>query len=253
MKRMILLLLLIATNACAGMYPNIYPYKTTYNSQYYYYTSWIKTVITEVGPGTDVIPPAGYFVKLFVKNPLNGDVDDIDSSSNLIADGKRTLGDLVMEAYNGTAQNYKNGSLTFNYTDGCLLWGASPSRVGSGSTFITAGQCNKIPPVTQVCKFITQDILLDHGSISQADGDSVTKNITINCTNSSSVEFILPTQDGDVIMDEGLSHITINNLPLGSKIDLPSGTSDVKITDKLVGITTEGEHSGSSVLVMQLY
>jgi hypothetical protein len=56
-----------------------------------------------------------------------------------------------------------------------------------------------------------------------------------------------------VYLDEGKSEITIDDKPLNSKVDLPEGDSQIPVKDLLTGVTKEGFHTGSSVIVMMPY
>ncbi|AHB68913.1 hypothetical protein P262_00775 [Cronobacter malonaticus] len=75
----------------------------------------------------------------------------------------------------------------------------------------------------------------------------------MTCVSPTAVKFNLITNDNYVYLDEGKSLITIDEKPLNTKIDLPEGDSTWSIKDMLTGMTTEGYHTGSSVLVMMPY
>lgn len=77
--------------------------------------------------------------------------------------------------------------------------------------------------------------------------------MNIQCSVPASVTFNLITQDKYVYLDEGKSEITVNGKPLNSKVDLPKGDSQMPVKDLLTGVTKEGFHTGSSVLVMMPY
>lgn len=60
----------------------------------------------------------------------------------------------------------------------------------------------------------------------------------------------LPSTDKYIYLDEGLSEITVNKEPLNTPMLISKGNSQLSIEDLLTGVTTEGFHTGSSVLVM---
>ncbi|KMV33017.1 hypothetical protein ACH50_20010 [Franconibacter pulveris] len=77
--------------------------------------------------------------------------------------------------------------------------------------------------------------------------------MNVDCIGDMAVSFNLITDDKYIYLDEGKSEITVDNKPLKTKINLPSGKSSVLVKDLLTGITSEGFHTGSSVLVMMPY
>ncbi|AMA02620.1 hypothetical protein ACJ69_02680 [Enterobacter asburiae] len=75
----------------------------------------------------------------------------------------------------------------------------------------------------------------------------------VQCSVPASVTFNLITKDKYVYLDEGKSELTVADKPLNTKIDLPEGDSLVPVKDLLTGVTKEGFHTGSSVIVMMPY
>lgn len=250
--RLILFLLinLFVFSASAGDYPVIIITKT--RPDYIYIGAYYKTVITDVGPGTEQIPPAGYVVTQFAHE--GSQANDFDRAYRVTADGKRTIGDLAMEAFNKSEPNIQNGYNTFNQSPyNCMTWAAAPGRKAPWTDIIAPGGCMVLPPTTQNCKFITPEVLLDHGSLGVTDGDMITEQISMQCSAQTDVKFSLAGDGNYIYMGNQKAEITINNQPLGSKITLPKGDSTVSIKDKLIGNFPEGVYSGSGVLIMAVY
>lgn len=251
MKLIIFLLInIFIFSVCAGDYPVVIITKT--QPDYIYTGAFYKTVITDIGPGSEQIPPAGYVVTQFTRE---GDrANDLDYAFRVYADGKRTIGDMVMEAYNNSPANIQNGYNTFDRSPyNCITWGAAPERVSAWSSLIAPGGCMAFPPTTQSCKFTTPEILLDHGSLGATDGDMISEQISLQCSAQTDVKFSLAGTENYIYMGNQKAEITINNQSLGSKITLPSGDSTVNIKDKLIGNFPEGAYTGSGVLIMAPY
>ena len=256
------ILYLLVTPVLAGQYPVVVPNNLKplpYPSNDANVT--IHTYVTDVGPGTEQVPPAGYTVTLLQRggDGVNGTQTEkpISGAGSVTSDGKRTLGDLVMEAYNKTSDGFKNGVITINYTAPqylCQQWGATNTSAWTNSwNIIATGPCTNNPPSTQSCQFVTQDIILDHGTLALAEGSVAKAQVSIQCTSATALNFILISGDKYIDLGEGKAEITVNNQPLGNTINAPNGQSTIEVEDKLIGAFSEGAHTGSSVLVMQFY
>lgn len=112
-----------------------------------------------------------------------------------------------------------------------------------------------VPPADEWCKITTPELLLDHGTITlkEMEGNTATAQMGLQCTTATAVTFNMISNDKYVYLDEGKSEITVNDLPLKTKINLPQGDSTLPVKDLLTGVTSEGFHTGSSVLVMMPY
>lgn len=265
MKYFFYLFCLLIPSVWAGQYPTVIPVSEFQHPLYpdHYYIAYY-TVVTDVGPGTEVIPPRGYIVTLYARTGDNGetanDVESTAGAGHLTADGVRTLGDYAMDAYNGSSPEAQaTGSLPIldAAPDYCMIWAAGPGKVVPWDSLITAGPCLSFPPPTQTCKFVTQEVLLDHGTVttSTAEGSSAKAQISVQCTAQTDVKFSSVASDNAIYFSDGKTkaEITINNKSLGSKITLAAGASSVEIEDKLSGSFTEGAYTASSVLVMEIY
>ncbi|MEB8254004.1 hypothetical protein NGI13_00255 [Enterobacter asburiae] len=249
-----LLSLLFVSPAFAGNYPVVIVTKITIADvgPPEIDAAYIKTLITDIGPGAEQIPPSGYVVTLFVRQ--DNMANDIDFAGHVYADGKRTIGEMAIEAYNASSSKYQNGSFTIRPSaNNCVSWGAAPSTVSDWSTFIYPGGCMAFPPVNQTCKFVTPEVLLDHGSLGATDGNKVSEQISLQCTADMDVQFSFPDNGKYIYLGGQKAEITINSQALGSKISLPKGSSSVTIEDKLIGDFPEGVYTGSSVLIMTPY
>lgn len=259
MKKIIFLLFIMATSVWAGPYPIPVPYKSEPSngvSRSYFYT-----VVTEIGTAGDQILPTGYKVTMFAREYGSNKTvvaNDFTGAGYTYTNGVRTLQDLVMEAYNRSSEQFKNGSLTYLPSpEVCFAWGALPGHMsdlrGPWSSLVNPVGCIVVPPVDNTCRFLTPEILLDHGTLNKAEGDIKKAQASVQCSIQTDVKFSLATNDNYVYLDEGTSEITVNNLPLGSKITLPAGDASIEIEDKLSGVVTAGAHSGSNVLIIVYY
>ncbi|CBA33883.1 unknown protein [Cronobacter turicensis z3032] len=75
----------------------------------------------------------------------------------------------------------------------------------------------------------------------------------VQCTTQMAVTFNIISNDKYIYLDDGKSEISVNDVPLNTKVDLPEGDSSLHVKDYLTGVTKEGYHTGSSVLVMMPY
>lgn len=249
-----LLSLLFVSPVFAGNYPVVIVTKTTIaqTEPREIDAAYFKTLITDIGPGSEQIPPSGYVVTLFARE--NNTANDADFAGHVYADGKRTIGEMAIEAYNASRSEYQNGAITFYASPyNCVSWGAAPSKVSDWSSLIYPGGCMTLPPVNQTCKFVTPEVLLDHGSLGATDGNKVSEQISLQCTADMDVQFSFPGNEKYIYLGEQKAEITINSQALGSKISLPKGSSSVTIEDKLIGDFPEGIYTGSSVLIMAPY
>lgn len=263
MKRLLYLLCFIMPSVIAGQYPVITSVDVHYDSKGADYNFTQKVI--DIGPASETKVPSNWMVALGHKHYLTGYYDVGAPANNqdffYNYDNSKTIGELVMDGYN----NRGWGSDNYIRHDGpnlegeCIAYFAGPGVSGYLSTdwsrTLTPGGCLAIPPANEWCNITTPEILLEHGSITlrQADGDVASASIGVQCTTAMAVTFNLITQDKYVYLDDGKSEVTVNNQPLSSKIDLPQGDSQMPIKDLLSGVTKEGFHTGSSVLVMMPY
>lgn len=233
------------------------------NNQYTYKYHITQSII-DIGPAGDYIPPYGTVVSLGHRHeptsvPGSGQAA---AQTQYFSDGKSTVSALGMTLYNIAGKNVDyvmhNGSQISTYE--CVAYyydvtGADMSHYGVWANMKTPGGCLNVPPVDKWCKITSPEILLDHGTLTlqDAEGSSVNKGMNVECVGDMAVSFRLVTDDSYIYLDDGQSAITVDNKPLGSKVELPEGQSVVTIKDMLTGVKTEGVHAGSSVLVMMPY
>ncbi|EOC1348970.1 hypothetical protein ACI093_004101 [Cronobacter turicensis] len=225
-----------------------------YNYQYY-----ITQAIIDVGPSADVVPSKNYNIALGHRH----DPTSVAGSGGISAtlhdpvDGKKTMSELALGLYESrgktTTHVDHSGNRISPYE--CVGYFAYVQINDPWSSVILPGGCLNVPPVEQWCKITSPEILLDHGTITlnDAEGSTAQKNIGVECVGDMAVSFKLVSDDSYIYLDDGKSEITVDDKPLGSKIDLPGGASTVTIKDMLTGVKTEGVHSGSSVLMMMPY
>lgn len=253
MKRALYLLInLIVFSVSASEYPVVIPTKSV-DEPYGVKNIYFKTITTNIGPASEQIVPSGYMVTLWAREEVN--YKDIVSflANGIIADGSHTIGELAMQAYNDAPAEYRSGNKRVHTSpNNCMAWGAAPREDHVDYKLLIApGGCITAPPSNANCKFITQEVLLDHGSLRLTDGNISSKQISIECSETTDVQFSLPGSDEKYIYLEGQkAEISINEQPLGSKITLPAGVSSVKIQDKLIGNFPVGAYSGSNVIIM---
>lgn len=264
MRKLFLFLFLFASSVWAGKYPIVIPYKVEPGVAADQYIVYYNTVVAEVGAASEEITYEGWNITLYVisrggpgDTVFNNGVSNVTGAPIERADGRKSIGEQVMATYEKAADKYKNGWLAYaSYAPHhCLSWGEALELRSPLSFFRGPVTCIDFPPATEWCKITTPEILLDHGTITlkQAEGSTATSQMGVRCTTQMAVAFNLITDDKYVYLDEGKSEIKINNLPLKSKIELPQGDSTLPVKDYLTGVTKEGFHTGSSVLVMQPY
>lgn len=262
MKKILIFLatLLVTTTTSAGLWPVITSIRpqlvdVTSSTMIYYY--WITQRLLEVGPSVDVVMPNKYLQLTHRHNPHSSDTSGTPTAVTHTSNSQ-TISQTAIDFYNrnGSHQSYiyHNGD---EATDECVAYLISPysdQSIPWSQAFVPGG-CLAVPPADQWCKITTPELVLDHGVITlkQAEGSTATTQMGVMCTTTTAVQFNLITGDEYVYLDEGQSEISVNNLPLKTKIDLPQGDSFLPVKDILTGITTEGFHTGSSVLVMMPY
>lgn len=265
MNKILILLvtLLVTTTTSAGLWPVI----TSIRPQYLetignvvYYNYYITQKIMEVGPSVDVVM-SGYYIQLTHRhNPHTEDTDGA-ATAEVPTSNTQTISQTAVDFYNQTGASipyvYHTGDQST--ADECVAYIVDPRSQSQGdspwSSVIVPGGCLVVPPVNQWCKITTPELVLEHGVITlkQAEGSTATTQVGVMCTTPTAVQFNMVTGDEYVYLDEGKSKISVNNEPLKTKIDLPQGNSSLAINDLLTGVTTEGYHTGSSVLVMMPY
>lgn len=251
-----LLTIFLTCNVWVGKYPVLVITGVSGKTVSYY------TKVMEIGSASDQIPPANYNTTL-----LFGATDKASNAyvaygvwgaAYIINDGVKTIGELAMEAYNASPDYIRSGTKTFGDWDlthpPCMTWGSYfPTGFAPVESIISPTGCMVAPPSDNWCKITSPEIILDHGTLSSSasEGDVARATMDVDCGVSASVQFTLP--GGYIILDEGKSSLKVDDKPLGSKVDLPQGKSTLKISDSLEGVTSEGVHTGTSVLIMQPY
>lgn len=260
MKRFLLLVILFATQYCVA---SPYPVITSVEANPLVGQYFIKQAVIDIGPAGDVIPAAGsgYVALLYrEKNTeTQGWIDSIlaQSGGQQAADGVRTASQLAMASYNNGGGNYTQFYYSRNPNDICIGYGLAPKNSYQPWSSVTlyAG-CTLVPPSNQWCKITTPELLLDHGTITlrQSEENSTSQQMTVDCTTDMAVRFDLVTSDKYVYLQPtGKAEIKVNDMPVGSQISLNKGLNQVKVSDSLSGLHTEGSYIGSSVLVMMPY
>ncbi|MEP9267630.1 PapG chaperone-binding domain-containing protein [Enterobacter asburiae] len=262
LKKTLLIILLFSANAISGQWPIITSIKTVPIDDLNYEFHITQKPI-EIGSSVDIIMPYKY-IELTHKH-VSGSLAVIGAAvvSTIVSTSKTdTISKTVMDMYNsvGSAVSVVTHNGANPAGSECVAYIVSPSaeyRNNStpwSSAFVPGG-CLVVPPADEWCKITTPEIVLEHGTITlkQADGDIASASLKLKCTTPTAVTFSLITDDKYVYLDDGKSEITIGNQPLDSKIDLPEGDSQLPVKDLLTGVTKEGFHTGSSVLVMMPY
>lgn len=253
--RILFLVIFLATQCCMA---SPYPVVTSITAQRSDIIKYYFTVsIVDIGPAGDTVPAAGSYMQLEVKHEVPGfepTIRILSSKGRVKTDGIKTASQLAMASY-------KAETITRYYSvdgyDQCIGYGVGPYETYTPWANTTLyGGCAAFPPVDEWCKITTPELLLDHGVITLRESaeNSVSQNVSVNCTTAMNVRFDLVTQDKYVYLTpSGKTEIKVNDMPTGSKISLKQGTSQVKISDSLSGVNTEGSYTGSSVLVMMPY
>lgn len=237
----------------AGDYPIIIPDGYTFNGVV---TSMhFSQQVVDVGPASEQTIPAGNVVRIAYRYTHSD--TDVFSTMVVTSDGKTPIGKLAMKVYaHDGALTVLNSNVSRHFDPDYFCIGYMGLQ--TSNTFMNAvvpGGCQVFPPTDQWCKITTPELLIDHGTITlqDAEGDTASTNMGVSCSSDMTVSFNLITADKYVYLDDGQSEIKVANLPLSSPIDLKSGDSVLNVSDLLTGVTTEGLHTGSSVLVMEPY
>ncbi|EOC1286309.1 hypothetical protein ACI09O_000345 [Cronobacter muytjensii] len=225
-----------------------------YPTEYHYY---IKQKLMDVGPSVDVIMPNKFIQLNHRHNPTHQDVAGTPTAETPTSDSK-TISQTAVDFYNSTGSKYPyvyhGGDAPVNE---CVAYIVNPYHGGgtSWSQVLVPGGCLAVPPSDEWCKITTPELVLEHGTITlqQAEGSTSTAELGVQCTVPTAVTFSLINDDKYIYLDEGKSEISVDNMPLKSKIDLPEGDSSLPVKDLITGVTKEGYHTGSSVLVMMPY
>ena len=230
------------------------------SSDYQGYDYFITQKLMEVGPSVDVVMPGKFMQLNHRHNPHTTDISGSPTIETPTSSTK-TISETAVQFYNTTgayiSSVYHGGDQPTQ--DECVAYIINPlggKMVSpSWSQMTIPGGCFTVPPSDEWCKITTPELVLDHGTITlkQAEGSTATTQMDVKCTTATAVQFNMITSDKYIYLDEGKSEVTVNNLPLKTKIDLPQGDSSLPVKDLLTGITTEGFHTGSSVLVMMPY
>lgn len=252
--------LLVTTTTSAGLWPvitSVHPVVDVVGDGWIRYNYYITQKLLEMGPSVDVVMPNKYIVLNHRHNPHTDDIIGSESAYTLTSSSK-TISQTAVDLYNKTGSGIKyvvhGGDQPTD--DECVAYMVAKERssVPWSQVFVPGG-CLVVPPADEWCKITTPELVLDHGvvTLKQAEGSTATTQMGVMCTTPTAVQFNMITNDNYIYLDEGKSEISVNNLPLKTKIDLPQGDSSLPIKDLLTGITTEGFHTGSSVLVMMPY
>ncbi|ELY5938194.1 hypothetical protein ACV6RK_002416 [Cronobacter malonaticus] len=268
MKKWLLILFLFTGALYASPYPVVTSITTkamTVAGQPAHQWDFTQAVL-EVGPAADQIVPYAYFLGLGI-HIRDGGGDHVSFTGHWYegrSNDNETMSQLAMRFYNQYTKNtsstwlydssmVKDSEICMGYIAG-TIYNIGLNEVNwEGS--IRPGGCTIAPPATDWCKLTTPEILLDHGNLTlrNAEGDTARANVNVQCTTETAVTFNLVTDDKYVYLDEGKSEISVEDKPLNTPITLPSGNSSVTVKDYLTGVTKEGYHTGSSVLVMMPY
>ncbi|EAW0727645.1 hypothetical protein BKF00_21720 [Salmonella enterica] len=228
------------------------------------YSATATYTIADVGPSADIVPPEGEGVSLMMLFRNSGRETTMDPYKKPYwkrADGIKTVGEIAMEIYDDYGSYMEQFSLhgVTPSDDDCIGWGygdiAPQSAYAIGVATIVGG-CAPIPPPGFSCNIDSQNIELDHHSLTKqsVNGNSVSTSINVSCDSETAVKFSLSTDlDYIELSPSGTSELFVNDLPLNSEIELPAGSSTIKLNDKLSGVTETGVSSGSSVLVIKPY
>lgn len=222
---------------------------------------YITQNLLEVGSSVDVIMPNKY-----IELTHRHDPDYMDRVGDVAVVQKTTATETVSETavylYNhgGSDVSYLVHSGSYPGSKECVAYIVSPTNDGNSHTTLWSqvwvpGGCLNVPPANEWCKITTPQIVLDHGimTLENAEGDSVTSKVGVTCTTPTAVKFSLLTNDSYIYLDEGKSEIKVDDKPLNTKINLEQGESELLIKDLLTGVTSDGLHTGSSVLLMMPY
>ncbi|EOI3528821.1 hypothetical protein ACMSYW_002036 [Cronobacter dublinensis] len=219
---------------------------------------YITQRLLEVGPSVDVKMPNNYVMLTHRHDPETVDQVGLPSVYQATSSGK-TISQTAVELYNTKGKNVTYLEHTGQNPTALECVGYIVNKThGDYSPWANAyipGGCLIVPPADDWCKIKSPEILLDHGTIvlKDAEGHSAHANINMTCISPTAVSFNLITNDKYVYLDEGKSAISVDEKPLNTKIDLPAGDSTLLVKDILTGVTAEGLHTGSSVLVMMPY
>lgn len=260
MKRFIFFVtLLFSLSTQAGLWPIITSIRIEHVGTKYYYYITQKPV--EIGPSVDVVMKNKYIELNHRHNPDTTDVPGSPQAQRYTGTLDKTISDIAMDLYNTTGKNQAyvvhSGSSPSKHE--CVAYIVDPQdgnyTMSPWSTVLAPGGCLMIPPADEWCKITSPEIVLDHGTVTlkQSEGNVATTSLNVQCTVPTSVTFNFITQDKYIYLDEGKSEITIDGQPLNTKIDLPEGDSQMPVKDLLTGVTKEGFHTGSSVLIMMPY
>lgn len=241
----------------SGLYPVVTSISAYYSldRQDYYFTQ----KLIDIGPAADAILPANRGIEFVLKATSDGvNYIAMVQGPEYPGDGVKTVGEVAIEAYNYESLSsnlVRHNGPVYPGEPVCLGYASIASNNHPWSEAQLPGGCFNVPPPDEFCKITTPEIVLDHGTISlqEAEGSVATGNLGVQCTSDVSVTFNLVTQDKYIYLDEGKSEITVDDRPLNTKLDLKKGDSQLPIKDLLTGVTSEGFHTGSSVLVLEPY
>ncbi|ENO0298935.1 hypothetical protein ACAD19_001695 [Enterobacter asburiae] len=256
MKRFfVFLILFFSISAQAGLWPIITSIRneSVGSGEYHYY---ITQKPVEIGPSVDVVMDKQYIELTHRHNPTTTNITgtwEVEEPTN----ATQTISEIAMHLYNTSGKNVAYITHTGNSPSSqeCVAYIVTPYLSTSWSSVFVPGGCLLIPPAQEWCKITSPEIVLEHGTITlkQAEGDVATTSMGLQCSVTASVTFNLITKDKYVYLDEGKSELTVADKPLNTKIDLPEGDSLLPVKDLLTGVTKEGFHTGSSVIVMMPY
>ncbi|HCM9580256.1 hypothetical protein L8P92_08670 [Enterobacter asburiae] len=255
MKYFLLALLSFCSFCFASKYPIITSLQVGYYSRGAYY--YIAQKVVEIGPAGDQLIGPDKYVALVHKHYNTDGTYTANPVSDTVAiySIPTPISEMAMRSYSHGKNVSTIDHVGANGFPECVAYAAYDKNTRNWDTAITPGGCMIVPPAEQWCKITSPEITLEHGAITlkQAEGDTASTSLGVQCTTETAVTFNLITNDKYIYLDEGKSEITVDNMPLNSKIDLPQGDSQMPVKDLLTGITKEGYHTGSSVLVMMPY
>ncbi|WP_197344900.1 hypothetical protein [Cronobacter dublinensis] len=225
---------------------------------------FFKQTIVDLGPAGNQIPPQGWYVGIagpvgYSPSHVN-ELNWIPGNYKTMADGKKTFAELAMYVYKDLNAKSVTQFYATNNVGRCLAYLAAPlSSVGQWWTpanYIMPQGCPEAPPSNLYCRFVNDQIELDHKTVtnSKVNGNTAQASLEVSCNAPSTVKFHLIGSDENIYLQpSGQAKIQINNMPLNSAINLQSGNNSLILKDELSGIEREGAYSGSGVLIIELY
>ena len=119
--------------------------------------------------------------------------------------------------------------------------------------FNSGGACVSPTHSNESCTFGVSNLYFDYGNLSKstAVGTSMKKNISLNCSGDSAIQFRMQAGDNIPLSNGMTANLMFNGYGVDKTLNVSSGQNSIDVTSKLEGMPSEmGGFNGAGVVVV---